>query len=453
MCGYVHRGPVPPERCPICGAARAEFEPYEEPSVQLAPEAGDSPGAAGQDASAPAIRAVIVGGGIAGVSAAEAVRNASPDSSITLISCESHVPYYRLNLTRYLAGEIDVAALAIHPESWYGENRIELIAGREIVKLSADTRTVEFDDGRTMSYDKLILAMGSHPFVPPMPGTELDGVFTLRTSDDADAILERVEGGAACVCIGGGILGLETAGALAKRGGDVTLLESHAWLMPRQLNSEAAALLESHLSDLGVRFRKPARTQELRGTDGTVTHVVLQDRERIPCGIVIICTGVRPNTYLARKAGLAVNRGVVVDNHLVTSDPDILAAGDVAEHNGIVYGVWGPSQFQGTIAGLNALGIDTSFGGLPRSNTLKVMALDMLSIGQFAPEDGSYRVFQERTDDVFRHFVFHDGRMVGCILLGDTEPAPRVKQAIEGKKDFSGLLGGTPDCSAIMERL
>lgn len=486
VCGYVHRGPAPPEFCPICGAAAADFEPYQEPSAgrvepaskrwvclncgythegdgapEMCPICGVGPErfehqpdpVDGEDGSPTTIKAVIVGGGIAGISAAEAIREASEKSSITVVSHEPRAPYYRLNLTRYLAGEIDESALMIHEPAWYEENSIELLTDSRIVELSVDSQFVELADGKTLHYDKLILAMGSHPFVPPIPGTDLAGVFTMRTAENADAILERAATGVACVCIGGGILGLETAGALAKRGADVTLLESHEWLMPRQLNRKAAGLLESHLAGLGVKLRKTAQTRELDGTDGMVSEVVLQDGERIPCGMVVICTGVRPNTYLARKAGLEVDRGVVVDNHLVASDPDVLAAGDVAEYNGTVYGIWGPSKFQGTIAGLNALGIDTPFGGVSRSNTLKVLGVEMLSIGQFTPEDGSYRVIYEHDGNVFRHFVFRDGKMVGCILLGDTEPSTRIKQAIEGEKDFSGLLSGTPDCAAIIEQL
>ncbi|MFC1498277.1 FAD-dependent oxidoreductase [Verrucomicrobiota bacterium] len=486
LCGYVHRGETPPEYCPVCGASSSEFEPYEEPAIkQVQPASkrwrclncnyiheGNSPpdmcpicGAGPdrfepipdlkdvEDETATSIKAVIVGGGIAGISAAEAIRKASAESSITLISSEPCIPYYRLNLTRYLAGEINYASLAIHPESWYKENRIDLIQGQKIVNLSADTRKVTLDNSRAIPYDKLILAMGSHPFTPPIPGIELNGVFTLRTASDADAILERIDSGLNCVCIGGGVLGLETAGALAKRGGNVTLLESHEWLMPRQLNKEAAALLESHITRLGIRLRKTACTRELSGTDGTVTDVILQDGEKISCGMVVICTGVRSNTHLARKAELEVNRGIVVDNYLTTSDPDILAAGDVSEHNGVVYGIWGPSQFQGTIAGLNALGSKTSFGGVPRSNALKVLGIDMFSIGQFTPEDGSYQVFHKQESGVFRYFVFHDGKMVGCILLGDAESTTQVKKAIEGRKDFSGLLSDHPSCADVTKYL
>jgi len=484
VCGYVHQGETPPEYCPVCGASAAEFALYPEPArPAVQPPANQwrciictylHDGASAPDicplcgaeqfeplrteaaaipASHMAARILIIGGGIAGVSAAEAIRKASDQAAITLISSEPDLPYYRLNLTRYLAGEIGADELTIHPAEWYCSNRIELLAGQRVDALSPGDRTVTLADGRTLPYDRLILTAGAHPFIPPLAGSALDGVHTLRTAADADRIIAEFTQGEHCVCIGGGILGLETAGALVRRGGEVTLLESHAWLMPRQLNEPAARRLEGHLTKLAIQLKKSAPSAALLGNAGRVTGVQLESGEIIPCGMVILCTGVRPNTVLARKAGLEVNCGVVVDNHLRTSDPAIFAAGDIAEHNGILYGIWGPAQFQGTIAGLNALEAATVFGGLPRSNTLKVLGIEMLSIGEFTPPDGSYRVIQEQSESCFRHFVFHDGKMTGAILLGTTAPAAGIKRAIEEKKDLSGVLARSPDCSAILAAL
>jgi nitrite reductase (NADH) large subunit len=162
---------------------------------------------------------------------------------------------------------------------------------------------------------------------------------------------------------------------------------------------------------------------------------------------------VRPNTALARKAGLEVNKGLVVNNPLQTSDPSVYAAGDVAEHNGRLYGAWAPSQYQGSIAGLNACGVATEFGGLPRSNALKVLGIDLLSIGQFEPEDGSYIVLEAEDDGKLAHFVFHDGRMVGAILMGHPELSSSVKQAVEGGTDFSRLLLSARSGREVMEQL
>jgi len=425
-CNYVHEGNEAPETCPVCGAGRDKFEPLKEPVVKPA-------------ASGTGLRFVIVGAGIAGVSAAEAIRNALPDAGVAVLSREAGQPYYRLNLTRYLAGEISRDALPIHPEAWYRQKRIECLSGREVAACSLADKTIHFDDGTKRSFDRLILAMGSHPFVPPMPGNTLSGVISLRTSVDADAILAALRRGTACVCIGGGILGLETAGALARRGAKVTLLESHGWLMPRQLNAEGAGYLERYLAGIGIRLLKQARTLEIVGSE-RVEGVRLQDGTVIPAGLVILATGVRPNTVLARKMGIECNQGIIVDNFMRTSAPDVYACGDVAEHNGVVYGVWGASQFQGTIAGLNAAGVPTAFGGLPRSNTLKVLGLSMMSIGRFEAPDGSYLVFDHASEKEYCHYVFHDGRLVGCILVGNTDHGGAAKKAIESGHSFASML-------------
>jgi nitrite reductase (NADH) large subunit len=399
------------------------------------------------------VRVVIVGGGIAGVSAAETIRNNSEKAAITLISSEKELPYYRLNLTRYLAGEIAADDLLMHPADWYQQQRIELVTGKSVESISPEKHAVELDSGESLFYDQLILTAGSHPFIPPIPGSNLAGVFTLRTASDADLIIDQVKPGETCVCIGGGILGLETAGALSRRGADVVLLESHEWLMPRQLNQAAASRLEAHMADLGITLVKSAQTARLLQEQGSVSGVELVTGERIECRAVIYCTGVRSNTVLARKAGLEVNNGVVVDSQLRTSLPGIYAAGDIAEYNGVVYGIWGPAQYQGSIAGLNAIGETTLFGGVPRSNALKVLGIEMLSIGEFTPPDGSYQVIWDESEAGFAHFVFHDGKMTGAILLDNIEPAAKIKKAIEEKKDFSGLLCTSPDCTAILEAL
>ncbi len=484
VCGYVHQGDQPPECCPVCGAPASDFEPQQPPAppAQAAPsswqclvcgyahEAAEPAEAcpvcaAGPDqfepqrqteeqsqASGDAPHVVIIGGGIAGVSAAESARGACAACRITLICGESPLPYYRLNLTRYLAGEITSSVLPVHPQQWYRDKRIDLRDNARATAISPSSHTVTFADGSTLEYDRLILAMGSHPFIPPIAGSDLEGVVSLRTVADADAILEKVASNPACVCIGGGVLGLETAGALAKRGLKVTVLESHEWLMPRQLNRRAGEILEAHLKELGIGLQKQARSRAIVG-ERSVSGVELQDGSTVPAQMVVIATGVRPDTYLARTAHIEVNRGIVVDNHLRTDAADIFAAGDVAEHNGILYGVWGPSQYQGSIAGLNAVGVETLFGGVPRSNTLKVLGLDMLSIGQVDAADGSYQVVEGQPDDNFHHFVFRDGKMVGCILLGDTSLSAPVKQSIEEGRDFSSLLVKGPAVSDVRTAL
>ncbi len=439
VCGYVHEGDAPPAVCPLCAATADSFEPVAE----------TEPAAA---AAAPAGRIVILGGGIAGVAAAEAARKTSPDAEILLISREPHWPYHRLNLTRLLAGEVSDDALRLHAPAWYDERRITVRLGAEVVALAAADRCLDFADGRVEAFDRLVLATGAHAFRPPIPGAERAGVFTLRDADDARAILAAARLGAACVCVGGGLLGLETAGALARRGVRVTLLESHAWLMPRQLNARAGEALGRYAERAGIVLRTRAQTRELAG-DGRVRRVLLEDGTALDADFVVLATGVRSNTHLARAAGIPVQQGVLVDDRLRTSHPDIWAAGDAAEHRGVLYGSWPAAQAQGGIAGLNAAGGAAEFGGLPRSHTLKILGLGMTSIGRIEPADGGDRVVEDEEGDRYRRFVFRDGRLAGVVLLGDTRPAAAAHRAIEQRRDFSDALAGTPDAARIADRL
>ena len=195
-----------------------------------------------------------------------------------------------------------------------------------------------------------------------------------------------------------------------------------------------------------------ARTRELLGAD-RVTAVALEDGRTVPADLVVLATGVRPNSHLARKAALEVNQGVVVDNHLATSAPDILAAGDVCEHHGVLYGNWAAAQFQGAIAGMNAAGLGVEFGGIPRSNTLKVLGVDMVSTGLFEPADGSYVVAERQADGAYFRFVLHDGLLVGAVMLGEAGPAGRIKKAIESRRDFSAVLAAGATVEAVLDHL
>ena len=438
-CGYLHVGPQPPQTCPVCGAPADRFAPVG--------EAAEMPGGA-----APAVKVVVVGAGIAGIAAVDALRAASPAADITLVSKEPELPYYRLNLTRYLAGEIGEDTLPIHPQAWYDEQNVRLLLGAEVSALALDHLAVTLRGGDTESFERLVLTIGAHPFVPPFPGANREGVSCLRTLDDAKRILQSAVPGTQCVCIGGGLLGLEAAGALARRDVQVTLLEGHGWLLPRQLNRAAGEILERHVTGLGIELRKQARADELLG-DERVRAVSLRDGSVAPADTVVVATGIRPNSYLARLAGVDVGHGVVVDDHLVTSHPNVLAAGDVAEHRGALYGNWAASQAQGTIAGMNAAGLEAEFGGIARANTLKVLGLDLFSIGQVEPDDASFEVIEEEADGRYARFLFRDSHLAGAILLGDTSLTAAVKKAVESKSDFSGLLGMRPGAPDVLAHL
>ncbi len=438
VCGYPHHGERPPDQCPVCGTPAKKFEAVAGAAEKAASMLG------------PPKEIVVIGGGAAGIAAVEAIRRTSANAKITLLSKEPHPPYYRLNLTRLLAGEIPEFALPIHPESWYRENEIDLALGAEVSAISLDDGQVRLKTGEKVAYDKLVLAAGAHPFTPPIPGVRMEGVITLRCLEDVHAIDREVRGAESIVVIGGGVLGLEIAGALTGSSQKITVLEGFDWLMPRQLNRKAAALLQDHLRGLGVDLKTGVMVDELVG-DERVAGVLLKNGETVPGDLVIMAAGVRSNSHLARTAGLRVNQGVIVNDFLQTSAPDVYAAGDIAEHNGVMYGLWSSAQYQGSIAGMNAAGDHVEFGGIPRSNSIKVLDVDLLSIGVFEPEDGSYRTVEKEADGSYMLFLFRDAHLVGSILYGDTSIGGQVKKVIEEGIDMSALLRKEASAEDIRE--
>lgn len=428
ICGYIHYGDTPPAECPVCGADATMFEPYKIEEAQAAPV----------PAAEKAATVIIVGAGIAGVSAAEAVRKISADARIVLLSDESELPYYRLNLTRYLDGELKANDLPLHPLHWYEENRIDLRLDTSVIALDPGKKSITTEKGDTLVYDRLILANGAHSFKPPIPGAEQKNVYTLRTHPDADLILAAAQPGMNCVCIGGGILGLETAGALNHRGARVTVIEALQWLMPRQLNRKAAANFENRVRRMGIELITGVKIKELAG-DGQVSGVLLEDGALHPADLVVISAGVRSNTDLARKSGLTVNQGIVVDDRMQTSDPNIYAAGDSAEHRGVLYGTWMPAQLQGSIAGMSAAGQQAAFPGVPRSNTLKVLGIELFSIGVITPETLDDHLVEEEKGGNYTCFILREKKIVGAILLGDTSPSASVRKAVEERMDFNDI--------------
>ena len=391
---------------------------------------------------------VIIGAGIAGLSCAETVRKESDNAEITMISNESTLPYYRLNLIKYLTKEIDKNGLTIHPENWYEEKRIMMITGKEVVEIKKDIKQLNFEDGTNLAYDKLIIASGAHSFLPPIKGNGLKNVFTLRTMEDADLISKELQKAQSCMCIGGGIQGLEVAGAIAKTGIKVTLLVSSEWLMPRQLNKKAGDKLKGHLQRIGIEVIESAKAQEIVG-DIECEGVMLSTEKILPAKLVIISAGVIPNIQLAMSAGLEINKGLVVNDNMRTSDINIYAAGDVMEHSGVLYGLWNVAFLQGKTAAQCSLGMDANFSGIHRTNILKVLDIDMISIGELNLLDESYYQYEKETPETYITFILKDGKIVGSIVMGNKSLSGKVKMAIdkglnfprESYKDIESIIG------------
>jgi NAD(P)H-nitrite reductase large subunit/rubredoxin len=424
ICDYSHEGAKPPQVCPVCGASSRLFEesPPEDDATEQTTDVGPI---------------VIIGAGIAGVTAAEHARVQAPTSEIIVVSDEPQEPYYRLNLTRLLAGEVERSEMTLKPQSWFDEQRIHLKKG-EVASIQVESKTVRLKNDETFQYQTLVLANGSHAFVPPIRGVKREGVHVLRNIKDAEQILSRVREDCHCVCIGGGLLGLEAGGALKRRGANVTIVEGYGWLLPRQLPERGSRILEKQIYKTGIQIEHNANVEEILG-DEAPRSVVLRSGREIEAELVIISTGVRPNSYLARQAGIKVAGGVVVDSRMRTSNPSIYAAGDVAEYRGATHGIWPVAYAQGAIAGANAAGGHVEYKEVPRSNRLKVMDVDMFSIGLFQTDDGSYDILEKEDGETYKRIVCRDEQIVGAVLYGDTEHAIGIKEAIESKQRIREL--------------
>ena len=384
---------------------------------------------------------VIAGGWAAGTAAAQHLRKLDPSSAITIVDVESVAYYPRPDLIDYLAGRKSRDQLFMHATSWYPENRITLISGRRVVHVHAAEHEVTLDDGTVLSYDRLLLANGASPFVPPLPGADQVGVFTLRTLDDADALLSRIVPGATVVVVGGGLLGLEAARTLAERGMRAVVIEFAGRLLPNQLDERSAEMLVEHLRSLGITALLDAETQQILSGDHGAAGVLLKDGRLAHGDFVLFSTGVRPNVSVAREAGIATGRGVQVDDSMQTSAPDVYAAGDVVEHRGRVYGIVPPCLEQARVAAQNMVSSGTAtYEGSIMSSSLKTCGIDVLSMGNVNPtQEQRVHVIQAQGQQTYRKVVLEDGIIAGVILYGTTNGARQLQQAMRSHADLAAF--------------
>ncbi|GAB4035848.1 MAG: nitrite reductase large subunit NirB [Rubrivivax sp.] len=373
----------------------------------------------------PRQKLVLVGNGMAGVRTLEELLQIAPDLyDITVFGAEPHPNYNRILLSPVLAGEQTLDEIVLNPLDWYAAHGITLHAGRKVVELDRVKRVVRADDGTEAPYDRLLLATGSHPFILPVPGRDLAGVIAYRDIADTQAMIDAAERFRHAVVIGGGLLGLEAANGLARRGMQVTVVHLMPWLMERQLDEVAGGLLRQSLEQRGIRFLMGAQTEALiPDHEGRVMAVRIKGGQEIPADLVVMAAGIRPNTDLAASAGLLCQRGVVVTDTLQTvTDPRIYAVGECAAHRGIAYGLVAPLFEQAKVCAthLGRLGIGR-YTGSQVSTKLKVTGIDLFSAGDFMGGEGTEQiVLHDPAGGVYKKLVLKDDRLVGACLYGDT---------------------------------
>jgi nitrite reductase (NADH) large subunit len=382
---------------------------------------------------------LIIGNGVAGNGAAETIREYDPDGKIVMISRESLPFYYVPALPEYLAGAKQADQIVIHPQTWYDQHRIELHLDTRVTRIDVAKKVAESDQGERFPFDKLLLATGGKSFIPPMQGADSPGVFTLKTLADADRIKQAAAAAKTAVLIGGGLLGLEAGNGLRKAGLQVVVVEFFPRLLPRQMDVAGAAILQSQMEDMGFSFYLGARTKEIAPVPGGL-EVRLESGEHLPGEMVLISAGVRPDLSLAQALGLAIDKGVRVDDTMKTSLDDIYAAGDLIEHQGRMYGIWPAAMEQGKVAGAAMAGREAKYAGTVPSNVLKVVGIDLVAAGDI-DADGKLEaiIHQDNAQKTYRKLVIADNRLVGAILLGDIRGSAEIQAAIKASTDLSPI--------------
>ncbi|MFC3068760.1 nitrite reductase large subunit NirB [Phenylobacterium soli] len=366
-------------------------------------------------------RLVVIGNGMAGCRAVQEVLKRDPDRyEITIFGAEPRVNYDRIMLSPVLAGEKTFADIVINDEAWYRDNGIVLHAGAPVESIDRAERLVRAAGGLEAGYDRLILATGADPIRLPLPGADLAGVVTFRDLDDVEAMTAAAKPGAKVVVIGGGLLGIEAAYGLARRGMHATVVHLMDVLMERQLDASAGFLLTEALAERGVETVLGAQSEEIVGEGGQVTGLRLKDGRVLPCDLLVMSVGIRPNTGIARAARLEVNRGVVVDDALRTSDPAIFAVGECVEHRGQCYGLVAPIWEMCRTLAEALTGGAGAYEGSVLSTRLKVSGVDVFSAGEFAGGgDCEDIVFRDAGRGVYKRIVLREGKVAGAVLFGD----------------------------------
>ena len=391
--------------------------------------------------NAPRQSLVVIGNGMAGMRTVEELLALAPDLyDITVFGAEPHTNYNRILLSPVLAGEKAAADIVIHDRAWYAENRITLFAGDPVVHIDRRRRLVRSSSGREVWYDRLLIATGSTPFILPVPGHELPGVIGFRDLADVDTMVAAAARGGHAVVIGGGLLGLEAANGLHRRGMQVTVVHASDALMNQQLDKPAATLLQAALEQRGLRFRMDSQTTEIVG-ERQARAVRFKDGGALRADLVVMTAGVRPNIALAREAGLHCERAIVVDDTLQTYDPRIYAVGECVQHRSATFGLVAPLWEQARVAGAHlAQRGHRRYVQSATPTRLKVTGIDLYSVGDFLGAEGSEElVLRDPRRGVYKRLVLQGARLAGAVLYGDVADGAWYAELIAQRTDISSI--------------
>ncbi|CUU20584.1 MULTISPECIES: FAD-dependent oxidoreductase [Bradyrhizobium] len=383
---------------------------------------------------------VIVGNGMAAARLVDELAKTSLGRyAVAVIGEEPRLAYNRVLLSSVLAGETGSHEIELRPADWWRHRGVTVRYGYRVTEIDTGRRELKIEGEESVEYSKLVLATGSTPLRLNVPGADLTGVHTFRDTRDVDLLLTLAAAKKRVVVVGGGLLGLEAAYGLAKAGAPVTLLHLMDRLMERQLDLPAADLLKTLVERKGIRILLNASTARIHG-DGHVEAVELADGTRIEADAVIFAAGIRPNVALAKEAGIAVNRGIVVNDEMQTASPDIYALGECAEHRGTCYGLVEPAYEQARVLARHLAGRPAAYQGSVVSTNLKVSGVSVFSAGDFMGGDGSESlVLSDRRRGTYKKLVIADGRLTGAVLIGDTVDALWYLELIRNRDKVAAI--------------
>ncbi|MCL7423309.1 MAG: FAD-dependent oxidoreductase [Methylobacter sp.] len=393
-------------------------------------------------------RLVVIGNGMAGMKTVEELLSAAPDQyEITVFGAEPYGNYNRILLSSVLCGEKTIEEIVINDRQWYADNGICLHVGpdKAVVRIERGLNRVYAKDGTCAEYDRLLIATGSRPIIADMPGNDLEGVISFRDIVDVNTMLDYSRSRQRAVVLGGGLLGLEAASGLARRGMDVTVIHNRDVLLNRQMDRQAGEMLRMELERRGIGFRMAAQTECLLGDDnGHVRAVLFADGGELPCDLFVMAIGVKPNMTLAREAGLYCERGIVVNDTLQTYDPSVYAVGECIQHRGATFGLVAPLFEQAKVCAnhLSAHGM-AGYVTLPTATKLKVTGINLFSVGDFTGNDNCDSIrFTNPELGIYKKLVIDDNRIIGAVLYGDTVDALWYQELLEQQENIAGIRDG-----------
>lgn len=383
------------------------------------------------------MKVVIIGNGIAGVSTAETIRAADKNCAVTIISDEKYPFYSRPRLIEFLSKRATVEQIIIHALGWYAKDNFRLVLSSRVTALDIASRKVFDTSGKEFVYDKLVVAAGASCLVPPVPGIDADTILTLRTIGDAEKIKIMASKKKEAMVVGGGLLGIEVANSLLMLGVKVQVLEVSDRLLPRQLDGESSMIIQKFFEKKGLAFLIGRTIQSVERNKGGL-RITCSNGKETSADFMVVSAGIQPNLTVTHGTSIERNRGILVDDCMRTTVQDIYACGDVAEHRGMLSGLWQPCREQGMTCGSHILGKEVSYKGTVSSVRLKVAGIELASIGEVESKKGVREITEkDEPAGIFRKLFVKDNKITGAVLIGNVREATKLQQMIKNREEVS----------------